>query len=65
MNMPEIRLPDGSVRSYDAPLSGAEIAADIGKGLARDALAVRIDGELGARLAICDLRDCDQRSLHP
>jgi threonyl-tRNA synthetase len=44
--MPEIRLPDGSVRSYDAPLSGADIAADIGKGLARDALAVRIDGEL-------------------
>ena len=44
--MPEIRLPDGSVRSYDAPLSGAEIAADIGKGLARDALAVRVDGEL-------------------
>ncbi len=44
--MPEIRLPDGSVRRYDAPLSGAEIAADIGKGLARDALAVRVDGEL-------------------
>ncbi|MEE8285838.1 MAG: threonine--tRNA ligase [Gammaproteobacteria bacterium] len=43
--MPEIRLPDGSVRSYDAPLSGADIAADIGKGLARDALAVWIDGE--------------------
>lgn len=44
--MPKIRLPDGSVRSFDAPLSGAEIAADIGKRLARDALAVRIDGEL-------------------
>ena len=44
--MPDIRLPDGSVRSYDAPLSGAEIAADIGKRLAKDALAVRIDGEL-------------------
>ena len=44
--MPDIRLPDGSVRSYDAALSGAEVAADIGKGLARDALAVRIDGEL-------------------
>ncbi len=44
--MPDIRLPDGSVRSYDAPLSGADIAADIGKGLARDALAVRVDGEL-------------------
>lgn len=44
--MPDIRLPDGSVRSYAAPLSGAEIAADIGKRLAKDALAVRIDGEL-------------------
>jgi threonyl-tRNA synthetase len=44
--MPDIRLPDSSVRSYDAPLSGGDIAADIGKGLARDALAVRIDGEL-------------------
>ena len=44
--MPEIRLPDGSVRSYDAPLSGADIAADIGKRLAKDALAVRVDDEL-------------------
>ena len=44
--MPDIRLPDGSVRSYEAPLSGADIAADIGKRLAKDALAVRIDGEL-------------------
>ncbi len=44
--MPDIRLPDGSVRSYDTPLSGAAIAADIGKGLARDALAMRVDGEL-------------------
>jgi threonyl-tRNA synthetase len=44
--MPDIRLPDGSVRSYDAPLSGADIAADIGKRLAKDALAVRIDGAL-------------------
>jgi threonyl-tRNA synthetase len=44
--MPDIRLPDGSVRSYEAPLSGADIAADIGKRLAKDALAVRVDGEL-------------------
>lgn len=44
--MPDIRLPDGSVRSFDAPLSGADIAADIGKRLARDALAVRVDGVL-------------------
>jgi threonyl-tRNA synthetase len=39
-----ITLPDGSVRTYDAPVTGAEIAADIGPGLAKAALAVRIDG---------------------
>ncbi len=44
--MPEIRLPDGSVRSFDAPVSGAQIASDIGKRLAKDALAVRINGVL-------------------
>ncbi len=42
--MPAITLPDGSVRSYDAALSGAEFAADIGLGLAKAALAVRVDG---------------------
>ena len=41
-----ITLPDGSVRTYGGPVSGAIIAADIGAGLARAALAVRIDGEL-------------------
>ena len=44
--MPEITLPDGSVRQFDAATSGAEIAASIGKSLARDAVAVRVDGEL-------------------
>jgi len=44
--MPDIRLPDGSLRSYDEPVTGAEIAADIGKRLAKDALAIRVDGEL-------------------
>ncbi len=44
--MPKITLPDGSVRQYDAAASGAEIAASIGKSLARDAVAVRVDGEL-------------------
>jgi threonyl-tRNA synthetase len=44
--MPDIRLPDGSVRHYDEALTGAQIAADIGQRLARDALAVRVDGEL-------------------
>jgi threonyl-tRNA synthetase len=44
--MPNITLPDGSVRQFDAATSGAEIAASIGTSLARDAVAVRVDGEL-------------------
>jgi threonyl-tRNA synthetase len=44
--MPTITLPDGSSRQYDTAVTGAEIAASIGKGLARDAVAVRVDGQL-------------------
>ena len=44
--MPNITLPDGSTRQYDAATTGAAIAASIGKSLARDAVAVRVDGEL-------------------
>jgi threonyl-tRNA synthetase len=44
--MPNITLPDGSVKQFDAATSGAEIAASIGKSLARDAVAVRVDGAL-------------------
>ena len=44
--MVAITLPDGSVRGYDRPVSGGEVAADIGPGLARAALAARVDGEL-------------------
>ena len=44
--MPKITLPDGSERQYDAATSGAEIAESIGKSLARDAVAVRVDGAL-------------------
>ncbi len=44
--MPKITLPDGSERQYDAAVSGAEIAMSIGKSLARDAVAVRVDGAL-------------------
>ena len=42
--MPAITLPDGSIRRYDAALSGSDLAADIGPGLAKAALAVRVDG---------------------
>ena len=44
--MPTITLPDGSRRQYSAPLSVAEIAASIGSGLARAALAGQVDGRL-------------------
>lgn len=53
--MPNITLPDGSVRSFDATTSGAEIADSIGKSLARDAVAIRVNGELidlGREIAI-------------
>ncbi|HEY8352885.1 MAG TPA: threonine--tRNA ligase, partial [Sphingomonadales bacterium] len=42
----QISLPDGSRRSYDRPVSGADIAADIGPGLAKAAVALRVDGKL-------------------
>ena len=42
--MPDITLPDGSIRQYDRPVTGAEIAADIGPGLARAALIAVVDG---------------------
>ncbi|USG60970.1 threonine--tRNA ligase [Sneathiella marina] len=41
-----ISLPDGSVRSFEGPISGEELALDIGPGLAKAALALRIDGEV-------------------
>ncbi len=44
--MPTIQLPDGSDREYDGSVSGETIAADISKGLAKNAVAVRVDGEL-------------------
>ncbi len=39
-----ITLPDGSVKTFDRPASGADIAASIGPGLAKAAIAVKIDG---------------------
>lgn len=43
--MPQITLPDGSVRSYDAPVTAATIASDIGPGLAKAALIAVVDGD--------------------
>ncbi|MFZ1536122.1 MAG: threonine--tRNA ligase [Chromatiaceae bacterium] len=70
--MPRITLPDGSVKSFDAPLSVAQVAASIGQGLARAALAGRVDGRLvdtshvithDASLAIVTARDEDALEL--
>jgi len=44
--MPVIRLPDGSERSFDAPVSVADVAMDIGAGLAKAALAGNVNGEI-------------------
>ena len=66
MPMPRITLPDGSVKSFDAPPTVAQVAASIGQGLARAALAGRVDGRLvdtshliaqDASLAIVTARD--------
>ena len=43
--MPTITLPDGSERHFDAATNGADIAASIGKGLAKSAVAVKVNGE--------------------
>ncbi|MGI4975569.1 MAG: threonine--tRNA ligase, partial [Janthinobacterium lividum] len=44
--MPAITLPDGSVRRFEGPVTGTALAADIGPGLAKAALAMRVDGAL-------------------
>ena len=44
--MLEITLPDGSKREFEGPVTVAQIAASIGAGLARAALAGRVDGKL-------------------
>ena len=42
--MVTVSLPDGSKRQYDAPLTVAQVAASIGSGLAKAALAGKVDG---------------------
>ncbi|MFN4149053.1 MAG: TGS domain-containing protein, partial [Rhodocyclaceae bacterium] len=44
--MPVITLPDGSQRSFPEPLTVAEVAASVGAGLAKAALAGKVDGKL-------------------
>jgi threonyl-tRNA synthetase len=44
--MIRITLPDNSVREFPGPVTGAAVAADIGAGLAKAALAIKINGEV-------------------
>ncbi|MEN7341483.1 MAG: threonine--tRNA ligase [Pseudomonadota bacterium] len=44
--MPKFALPDGSERHYDDAVTGLAIAEDIGKSLAKAAVAIRVDGDL-------------------
>ncbi len=44
--MVAITLPDASVREFDGPVTGFEIAQSIGPRLAKDALAIKVDGAL-------------------
>ncbi len=44
--MPKITLPDGSVRDYEQPVTVLEVAQSIGEGLARVALAGKVEGKL-------------------
>ncbi len=66
--MPNITLPDGAVRAFDHPVSVAEVAASIGAGLAKAALAGRVNGQLvdtshqleqDSELAIVTAKDAD------
>ena len=66
--MIQITLPDGSQRSFEGPVTVAQIAASIGAGLAKAALAGRVDGQLvdtsckidrDASVAIVTERDAD------
>jgi threonyl-tRNA synthetase len=56
--MPTITLPDGSQRSFDHPVSVAEVAASIGAGLAKATVAGKVNGQL---VDASDMIDADAR----
>ena len=70
--MISIQLPDGSKREFSQPVTVADVAASIGAGLAKAALAGRVDGRLvdtshrieaDATLAIVTDKDADGLDL--
>ena len=70
--MVAITLPDGNVRQYPGPITGADVARDIGPGLAKAALAIRVAGQMrdikdvldtDCRLEIVTAKDADALEL--
>ena len=66
--MPQVSLPDGSTRNFASPVTVADVAASIGVGLAKAALAAKVDGQLvdtsyliegDVRLSILTAKDVD------
>ncbi|NBX53886.1 MAG: threonine--tRNA ligase [Betaproteobacteria bacterium] len=66
--MPQISLPDGSIRDFATAVTVAEVATSIGAGLAKAALAAKVDGKLvdtshvisgNAHLSIVTAKDAD------
>ncbi len=56
--MPQISLPDGSVRDYHNPVTAAEVARDIGAGLGLAAIAATVNGELTDTSTLLE-EDCE------
>jgi len=70
--MVNVTLPDGSVRQFEAPVTVAQVASSIGAGLAKAALAGKVDGKLvdtshlidaDAQLAIVTVKDAEALDL--
>ena len=70
--MPAITLPDGSERRFDGPVTGTTVAASIGPGLAKAALAMKLDGKMvdlsteimdDAKVVFITRRDADALEL--
>ncbi|TAN49892.1 MAG: threonine--tRNA ligase [Rhodospirillales bacterium] len=70
--MPVLTLPDGSQRSFESAVTGTELAASIGPGLLKAALALKVDGtlcdlstriETDAKVAIVTLKDPEALEL--
>ncbi len=71
-SMVTITLPDGNTKQFDGPVTGEQVAASIGAGLAKAALAIRVNGELkdlylpieqDASIAIITGKDADGLEL--